>query len=42
MLRRRLPRFLLFLLLLQIVTKFHYTKVLKPEKLTHHTTIEVR
>ncbi len=25
----------------QIITKFHYAKVLKPEKLTHHTTMEV-
>lgn len=25
----------------QIVTKFHYSKQLKPEKLTHHTTLEV-
>lgn len=25
----------------QIVTKFHYSRILKPEKLTHHTTIEV-
>lgn len=25
----------------QIITKFHYSKVLKPEKLTHHTTMEV-
>lgn len=24
-----------------IATKFHYTKQLKPEKLTHHTTLEV-
>ncbi|MEW5308816.1 MAG: hypothetical protein WDW38_000747 [Sanguina aurantia] len=25
----------------QILTKFHYSRVLKPEKLTHHTTMEV-
>ncbi len=23
------------------MTKFHYSRILKPEKLTHHTTIEV-
>ncbi|GLC42551.1 hypothetical protein PLESTB_001112900 [Pleodorina starrii] len=28
-------------LMFQIVTKFHYSRVLKPEKLTHHTTLEV-
>uniref|UniRef100_A0A7S3R115 cytochrome-c oxidase n=1 Tax=Dunaliella tertiolecta TaxID=3047 RepID=A0A7S3R115_DUNTE len=26
---------------LQLATKFHYTKQLKPEKFTHHTTLEV-
>ena len=26
---------------LQVATKFHYTKQLKPEKFTHHTTLEV-
>jgi heme/copper-type cytochrome/quinol oxidase subunit 2 len=25
----------------QIATKFHYARQLKPEKLTHHTTLEV-
>ncbi len=25
----------------QIATKFHYSRQLKPEKLTHHTTLEV-
>uniref|UniRef100_A0A7S3R0X4 Cytochrome c oxidase polypeptide II n=1 Tax=Dunaliella tertiolecta TaxID=3047 RepID=A0A7S3R0X4_DUNTE len=28
-------------LLTQLATKFHYTKQLKPEKFTHHTTLEV-
>jgi heme/copper-type cytochrome/quinol oxidase subunit 2 len=28
-------------LLAQITTKFHYSKQLKPEKFTHHTTLEV-
>ncbi|KXZ48628.1 hypothetical protein GPECTOR_26g531 [Gonium pectorale] len=32
---------IVFYLMFQIVTKFHYTRVLKPEKLTHHTTLEV-
>lgn len=32
---------LVLYLLAQIATKFHYTKQLKPEKLTHHTTLEV-
>jgi heme/copper-type cytochrome/quinol oxidase subunit 2 len=31
----------LLLVGLQIVTKFHYARQLKPEKLTHHTTLEV-
>lgn len=26
---------------LQFVTRFHYSKTLRPEKLTHHTTMEV-
>lgn len=25
----------------QIITKFHYSRVLRPEKLTHHTALEV-
>ncbi|KAL6752690.1 cytochrome C oxidase subunit II, transmembrane domain-containing protein [Haematococcus lacustris] len=32
---------LVFYLLAQISTKFHYSRQLKPEKLTHHTTLEV-
>ncbi|EFJ48734.1 hypothetical protein VOLCADRAFT_74497 [Volvox carteri f. nagariensis] len=32
---------LVFYMMFQIVTKFHYTRVLRPEKLTHHTAIEV-
>ncbi|PNW84680.1 hypothetical protein CHLRE_03g154350v5 [Chlamydomonas reinhardtii] len=32
---------LVFYMMFQIITKFHYSKVLKPEKLTHHTTMEV-
>ncbi|KAF5838683.1 cytochrome c oxidase subunit II, protein IIa of split subunit [Dunaliella salina] len=32
---------LVIYLLTQLATKFHYTKQLKPEKFTHHTTLEV-
>ncbi|GLI59432.1 hypothetical protein VaNZ11_001316 [Volvox africanus] len=32
---------LVLYMIFQIVTKFHYARVLKPEKLTHHTTLEV-
>mmetsp|Transcript_27960 Transcript_27960/g.71300 ORF Transcript_27960/g.71300 Transcript_27960/m.71300 type:complete len:281 (-) Transcript_27960:228-1070(-) len=30
-----------YYMLYNIVTKFHYSRQLKPEKLTHHTTLEV-
>lgn len=30
-----------YYMLYQFCTKFHYSRVLKPEKLTHHTTMEV-
>ncbi len=32
---------LVFYMFFQIITKFHYSKQLLPEKLTHHTTAEV-
>ncbi|GIL77295.1 hypothetical protein Vretimale_3061 [Volvox reticuliferus] len=32
---------LVLYMIFQIVTKFHYSRVIKPEKLTHHTTLEV-
>ncbi|KAG2498358.1 hypothetical protein HYH03_003617 [Edaphochlamys debaryana] len=32
---------LVFYMMYQFVTKFHYSKIATPEKLTHHTTLEV-
>lgn len=32
---------LFVLSMLQIVTKFHYTRQLMPERINHHTTMEV-